>query len=106
MYSSLGTQGYTGSLNDRLYQWAVANGATSNNLNDATLQALLSNGATSTNINDAWIEALASVGIETTNINDSMLSFWVAGGVFAATPVEWSTGDTVQWAGLEDLDWY
>ena len=61
-FAALRGQGFDGSTNDMLLQWAQAFGATSNQLNDAILEMLLLNGATSPHINDAWYQFIVGKG--------------------------------------------
>jgi len=98
-FTALRAQGFTGTNNDMLVQWAQAAGATSNQINDAVLEALLLNGATSPNLNDAWVEYLNSIGL-TGARNDMELGFWESGGVIA--PVPPLTPIEAHWARVQD----
>jgi len=75
---------YTGTFNERLYQWGVANGGTSGNtLNEVVLEALQSQGGTGNNLNDLWMSALGNAGYIGT-LNERLLQFWLAGGTFGS----------------------
>ena len=95
-FDALRAQGFTGTNNDMMLQWAQAAGATSNQINDAVLEALLLNGAITPCLSDAWIEYLISIGGVGTR-NDMELAFWESGGVISpVTPIE------AHWARVQD----
>ena len=94
-FDALMAQGFFGTNDDMMLQWAKAAGATSNHINDAVLEALLLNGATTPNLSDAWVEYLNSIGLTGTR-NDMELGFWEAGGVIDPTPPVDKHWDRVQ----------
>ncbi len=98
-FDSLRAQGFTGSNDDMMLQWAKAAGAVSNHTNDAVLEALLLNGATTPNLSDAWVEYLVSIGGNGTR-NDMELLFWESGGVIS--PPSPSSPFDDHWARVQD----
>lgn len=94
-FAALRGQGFDGSTNDMLLQWAQAFGATSNQLNDAILEMLLLNGATSPHINDAWYQFLVGKGFGPSHRNDMEFAFWEDGGIIGPV-IAVPTGS---WAG-------
>lgn len=100
-FNSLRAQGFTGTNDDMMLQWAQAAGATSNHVNDAVLEALLLNGATTPCLSDAWVEYLISIGGDGTR-NDMEDAFWVSGGeiVPPVIPPDDPVGD--HWARVSD----
>ena len=90
-YAALGTQGFVGSLNDRMLQWALANGATGGTLNDALFEMLGAQGGTGS-LNDRWYMVLGTLGYAGSR-NDRELAFWCdGGGTFSLIPISGWTG--------------
>ncbi len=72
-------QGFTGSNNDMLLQWAEFNGAITAQVNLSIIQALLSKGGTKAQFNEAWIEIWTSMGL-VGNYNEMERAFWCDSG--------------------------
>ncbi len=79
---ALGVQGFTGSLDERMRQWAESKGGPSQaSLNDTLLGmwAVVS-GATGS-LNDLERAGLVSLGFTQDSLNDQRHAFWLAGGI-------------------------
>ena len=79
-YLALITQGFSGTHNKMMIDWAQANGATSDQYNTAMIESLQSKGlATSGNPNTAWREYVSFLGFSADQ--NGILDFWVDGGL-------------------------
>lgn len=85
-FAALRGQGHTGAVNDMLFQWLQAAGATGNTLADLwqdLLVNVLSVGpASNYQRNDYWWQWLKANGYDTDgdSVNDMERQFWLAGG--------------------------
>ena len=79
-FASLGTQGYTGSLNDRTWAWLSDQTGLTTTINDMWSALLISQGYEG-NLNDMQVESWrAASGLDTYDWNDLAKWFWCDGG--------------------------
>jgi hypothetical protein len=71
--------------NDLLFEWTLTQGGSGNTLNDRIRNMLIFQGATPGHVNDMWAQVLALNGFGG-SLNDQLLEFWESGGTFAGGP--------------------
>ncbi|CAL9955394.1 hypothetical protein VPHK225_0009 [Vibrio phage K225] len=87
-FDALRGLGYTGTVNDMLYAYWLAQGGTGGTLNDRWFSALGVLGQTENTLSDRWFEYLGSLGY-VGRVNDRELEYWC--GILNATP--WNDGE-------------
>jgi hypothetical protein len=102
--SSLVAQGYSGTRDDMMLQWALANGGTAPNVNDAVLQVLVLDGATTANLNDAWYQVLGTFGA-TGGVPERMAYFWGTLSGFLNILSSWVLENSEDSWATEDAEW-
>jgi hypothetical protein len=94
---------YTGSVNDRLLTYYLANGATLKSIADAEKQFLKASGGTLEQLEDLWNQVLTTNGYTTGSVTEKKLAFWTAGGTLWSPAKLFAASEQGVWFDPSDI---